>query len=58
MVYLLWCGEKMLAGGTLTPEEHQRFVDCRQNSINMARRMFGIKHGEFAYTPGEGFKEP
>jgi hypothetical protein len=58
MVYLLWCGEKILAGDELTPEEHDRFVECRQSSIGMARRMFGIKDEEFSYTPGEAFREP
>ena len=57
MVYLLWCGEKMLSGNELTPQEHERFVACRNESIRMAKIMFRVKDEEFAYIQGQPFRD-
>lgn len=56
MTFLLWCGEKLLDGGTLTPEEMEEFVRCREESIKLSKLMFGIKDEDFAYTPGQPFQ--
>lgn len=55
MVYLLWFGEKTLAGGEPTEEELARFKECRQMSIGMAKKFFRIKDEEFAYKDNEPF---
>ena len=58
MTFLLWCGEKALAGDPLTPEELSRFKRARAQSVGMAMKFFGIKPHEFTYAPGEDFQEP
>jgi hypothetical protein len=57
MVYLLWYGEAMLSDHTPTPEEVQRFIEAREQSIKMARVVFRIMDHEYAYTPGKTFQE-
>jgi len=57
MKYLLWYGEAILAGHTPTEEGQERFIKARQQSIKMAKVIFRIKDEDFAYTPGETFKE-
>jgi len=56
MIFLLWCGEKAVAGDPLTPEEMERFIPARQKSVEMAKKVFRIKDENFAYLPGEPFK--
>ena len=55
-IFLLWYGEKALAGDEPTPEEHDKFLQARQISIYMAKKWMRIKDEDFAYTPGESFK--
>ena len=57
MVYLLWYGEATLSGHVPTPDEVQRFIEAREQSIKMARVVFRITADEYAYTPGETFQE-
>ena len=55
MVYLLWYGEATINGHTPTPEEQERFIEARQQSIRMAKMVFKVKDEEFAYTPNQPF---
>lgn len=55
MVYLLWFGEKTLAGDEPTEEELARFKEARQVSIGMAKKFFQIKDEEFAYEHNTPF---
>jgi hypothetical protein len=57
MVYLLWVGEKTLAGDPLTEEETAMFVEARQASIALASKIMRIKPHEYEYTPGRSFGE-
>lgn len=58
MCFLLWYGEKALAGDPPTPEEQERFIRARQQSVRMAKLMMNLKDEDFAYTPGEEYSGP
>ena len=55
MVFLLWFGEKTLAGDEPTEEELALFKVCRQMSVGMAKKFFRIKDEEFAYKDNQPF---
>ena len=54
--YLLWCGEKALAGDELTEEESVKFREARAVSIEVAHKLLRIKPEEYQYVPGEPYK--
>lgn len=56
-IFLLWYGEKCLAGETPTQEEEQKFIEARQISIASAKMFMRIKDEDFAFTPGVPFKD-
>ena len=54
--YLLWYGEKSLAGDEPTPEENEMFVAARKVSLWAAHNMLRLKPENYKYTPGQPFK--
>ncbi len=54
--YLLWCGEKSLAGDELTPDEMELFKKAREVSIQVAHRLLRIKPEEYEYIRGQPYK--
>ena len=56
-MFLLWYGEKAIAGDAPTEKEQVMFKEAREVSKSMARKFLRIKPEDYAYTPGEGFKD-
>lgn len=54
--FLLWYGEKTIAGDPPTEEEHNLFIEARKVSIKVAKTYMRLKESDFAYTRGEPFK--
>lgn len=54
--YMLWYGEKAIAGDDPTPEEFEMFKMARETTLNIAHRIMRLKPEDYAYTPGEPFK--
>jgi hypothetical protein len=52
-IFLLWYGEKMLAGDAPTEAEQELFIEARKASIAAAKTILRVKDEDFAYTPGE-----
>jgi hypothetical protein len=57
MRYILWYGEKVLAGDTPTEGETARMFEYREKTKSMARIMFRLKPEDYAYTPGQNFQD-
>ena len=57
MRFLLWYGEKALAGDEPTEEEFQMFKAARKVSIMMAEKVMRLKPEDYEYTPGQPFEE-
>ena len=54
--FLLWYGEKAIAGDEPTPEENERFIRARQVSLWAAHNMLRLKPEDYQYTPGKPYK--
>lgn len=52
-IYLLWYGEKAIAGDSPTDAEFERFKEARQALMSMSHRLMRITPNDYAYTPGE-----
>jgi hypothetical protein len=57
MRYILWYGEKVLYGDTPTEDETALMFAYREKTKSMAKFMFGLKEEDYAYTPGQAFKD-
>ena len=55
-VYLLWYGEKAMAGHVPTPAEFEMFKEARQVTLSMAHRIMRIKPDDYAYIEGQPYK--
>ena len=55
--YLLWYGEKAIAGEDYTEEEFQMFVEARQMTLAIAEKVMRLKPEHYKFTPGESFTE-
>ena len=53
--YLLWCGEKKIAGEDLTPEEFEKFKIAHDISSKKAGLLF-IKPEDHVYIKGQPFE--
>jgi hypothetical protein len=56
-MFLLWYGEKALAGDEPTEGELVMFKEAREVSISMARKFLRIKPEDYEYTPGQAFQD-
>ena len=56
-IFLLWYGEKAIAGDEPTEEEFEMFKEARKVSLGLLRIAMGIKPEHYAYTKGKGFQE-
>ena len=55
MRFILWYGEKILAGDEPTEEETTRMFAARERTKAMAKYMFGLKPEDYKYT-GQPFE--
>ena len=54
--YLLWYGEKTIAGDEPTPEETEMFIAARKVSLWAAHNMLRLKPEDYTYVPGKPYK--
>ena len=54
--FLLWYGEKSLAGDDPTPEETKMFIAARKVSLWAAHNMLRLKPEDYQYIKGEPYK--
>jgi hypothetical protein len=50
--YLLWYGEKTIAGDEPTEEEFQKFVQAREVTLSLAHKIMRLKPADYEYQPG------
>jgi len=55
-IYLLWYGEKAIAGDDPTEEEFQMFKEARQVTLMMAHKIMRIKPEDYEYIPDKPFE--
>ena len=55
-IFLLWYGEKAIAGHEPTQEEFETFKQARQVSLSLAHRIMRIKPDDYAYIEGQPYK--
>lgn len=55
MRFILWYGEKVLAGDEPTPEETARMFAARERTKAIAKWMFNLHSEHYKYTPGKPF---
>lgn len=55
--FLLWAGEKALAGDSLTEEELRRFAEARERQKDFAHRIFRLKPEDYRYEKGRPFPD-
>jgi len=53
--YLLWYGDKVLSGDAPTAEEFEMFIEAREISKEMARKLLRIDLESCKYVPGQPF---
>ena len=56
MKFVLWYGEKVLAGDTPSPEETALMFKYRERTKVIARTIFKINFEDYKYTPGKPYK--
>ena len=54
--FLLWYGEKAIAGDEPTSEETEMFIRARTVSLWAAHNMLRLKPEDYQYTPGKPYK--
>jgi hypothetical protein len=54
--FLLWYGEKAIAGEEPTPEETEMFIRARKVSLWAAHNMLRLKPEDYQYTQGRPYK--
>jgi len=53
--FLLWYGEKALAGDEPTEEEFIKFKEARAVSVMMAHKFMRLKPEDYRYTRGKPY---
>lgn len=54
--FLLWCGEKLLAGHSLTEQELDLFKEARQATLPLACKIMRLKPEDYRYEKGVPFR--
>ena len=54
--FMLWCGEKFLAGDPLTEQERVDFKECHDRQKVRALNMMRIKPEQYQYEAGQDYE--